>query len=297
MRRIRAHLLGRGRDAGHGLAVLRDRREIADDENIRMVRQRKIRLHGHPARAIAMLAELPPERRRSDACGPQHGARRDAFDRRARRRRRRSRSPLRRDALRRRAVRADAARSPDSTSGIDGRTRGPASMRWMCASRGSMRRNSFASVCRAISASVPASSTPVGPPPITTRLSQAARAVGVGFALGDFECFEHLAAHDECVVERLEARRETGPVVVAEIGVRRAGRDDQEIVVERAAFERDASRARDRCRALRRAAPRRSSGRAGDAAAARRYQAPKDPLSRPDTAAAGRDDGSSGRRA
>ena len=39
-----------------------------------------------------------------------------------------------------------------------------------------MRRNSRASVWRAISATVPASSTPVGPPPTTRKVNQTRRA-------------------------------------------------------------------------------------------------------------------------
>ncbi len=66
----------------------------------------------------------------------------------------------------------------DSDSGIDGSTRGPASTRCTLAVRGSLRRNSRGKVWRAISASVPASSTPVGPPPMTTKFSHSARAAG-----------------------------------------------------------------------------------------------------------------------
>ncbi len=41
-----------------------------------------------------------------------------------------------------------------------------------------MRRNSPGKVWQAISASVPAISTPVGPPPITTKVIQASRLAG-----------------------------------------------------------------------------------------------------------------------
>ena len=53
--------------------------------------------------------------------------------------------------------------------------RGPASTRCTSAALGRARRNSRGSVWRAISASVPASSTPVGPPPITTKRNHCRR--------------------------------------------------------------------------------------------------------------------------
>ena len=65
-----------------------------------------------------------------------------------------------------------------SVGGIACSTRGPASTSSTWALDGSMRRNSPGRVWRAISASVPAISTPVGPAPITTKVSQAARRVG-----------------------------------------------------------------------------------------------------------------------
>ena len=78
------------------------------------------------------------------------------------------------------------------------------------------------SVWRAISASVPASSTPVGPPPTTANVSQAARARGIGLGFGALEREQHAAADRERVVERLQAGRVRRPFVVAEIGVGRA---------------------------------------------------------------------------
>ncbi len=65
-----------------------------------------------------------------------------------------------------------------SFSGMACSTRGPPSSSSTSASAGTMRRNSPASVWRAISASVPAISTPVGPPPITTKVSRARRRTG-----------------------------------------------------------------------------------------------------------------------
>ena len=66
----------------------------------------------------------------------------------------------------------------DSSSGNVDRMRGPASTRMTRVVRGSKRRKSRASVRPAISASAPASSTPVGPPPITTNVVQARRTSG-----------------------------------------------------------------------------------------------------------------------
>ena len=61
----------------------------------------------------------------------------------------------------------------DSDASKAGRTRGPASTRITWALRGSMRRKSAARVKWASSAMVPASSTPVGPPPtMTNRMSR-----------------------------------------------------------------------------------------------------------------------------
>ena len=64
-----------------------------------------------------------------------------------------------------------------------------------------MWRKSRASVLRATSASVPASSTPVGPAPTTTKVIQADRAAGSGFALGDLEGEEHPAADLQGVLD------------------------------------------------------------------------------------------------
>ena len=63
----------------------------------------------------------------------------------------------------------------DSSGGNAGSTRSPPSSNNTRAARESKRRNSPASVWRAISASVPASSTPVAPAPITAKVSHARR--------------------------------------------------------------------------------------------------------------------------
>ena len=92
--------------------------------------------------------------------------------------------------------------------GEAGRTRGPASTRITRAVRGSMRRKSRASVCRAISANAPAISTPVGPPPTTTNVSQLPHGLAVGLALGLLERDQDAPADLERVLEALQPRRE-----------------------------------------------------------------------------------------
>ena len=71
---------------------------------------------------------------------------------------------------------SDASAAALSFAGKRGSTRGPASTSTMRASRGSMLRKSWRSATRASSAMAPAISTPVGPPPITTKVSKRRRA-------------------------------------------------------------------------------------------------------------------------
>lgn len=52
-------------------------------------------------------------------------------------------------------------------------------------------------------------------------------------ALGRFECKKDSAPDLERIVERLEPRRDPGPRVVAEVGVRDTGRDHQVVVIQR----------------------------------------------------------------
>ena len=59
---------------------------------------------------------------------------------------------------------------------------------------------------------------------------QPAPLLGVGFVLGALEGKQDAAAQISGVVDRLETRRERGPVVVTEIGVPRAGREHQIVV-------------------------------------------------------------------
>ena len=85
---------------------------------------------------------------------------------------------------------------------------GPPSSSRMRAELGSKWRKSRASDCRAISASAPASSTPVGPPPTTTNVSSACASRGSGLALGPLERQQHAAPDLQRILERLQPRRD-----------------------------------------------------------------------------------------
>ena len=93
-----------------------------------------------------------------------------------------------------------------------------------------MLRKSGGSVSRASSAMVPASSTPVGPAPMMTKVSSAARRSRIGLALGALEREQDAPAQRGGVLQRLQAGRERLPFVVAEIGVPRAGGEDERVV-------------------------------------------------------------------
>ena len=95
-----------------------------------------------------------------------------------------------------------------------------------------MWRKSCARVCRETSASVPASSTPVGPPPDDHEGHPRPAPRVVRLALGDLECHQHPLPDLQRVPQALQPGRMLGPIVVAEIGVGRAGRDDQDVVID-----------------------------------------------------------------
>ena len=62
---------------------------------------------------------------------------------------------------------------------------------------------------------------------------QAALLRRVGLALGRLEREQHPPPHLERIVQRLQSRRARRPLRMAEVGVRRAGRDDQVVVRDR----------------------------------------------------------------
>jgi hypothetical protein len=164
-------------------------------------------------------------------------------------------------------------------------TRGLPSTSSTLRAAGSMWRNSPGSVCRAISASVPAISTPVGPPPMTTKVSHGARRAGSAPS-PPLRRPAAPAADLEGVVQGLEAGREAGPLVAAEVAVRGAGGHDQ-VVVAVGAVARCTTRAGHRCGRPRRAAWSRWPACGTGGAPARRWRAPTGPPWPPGRAAAG----------
>ena len=164
----------------------------------------------------------------------------------------------------RRDARDRFARASRSGSGNVASTYGPASSRMMRAEPGSKWRKSRASDCRAISASAPASSTPVGPPPTTTNVSSDLSARRIRLALRAFERHEHAAPDLERVLETLQTRCVGLPLVVAEVRMGRAGSHDQVVVRNLGAVRQvhGALRGLRRDR-LRRAGPRRSAAASG----------------------------------
>ena len=95
------------------------------------------------------------------------------------------------------------------------------------------RRSRRASVSRASSPIWPAISTPVGPAPTTTNVSQAAVTSGSVSALGRLERAQDPAPDGQRALERLDLGRELAPLVVPEVGVARATGDDQRVVGHR----------------------------------------------------------------
>ena len=167
------------------------------------------------------------------------------------------------------------------------------------ASGGSIERKSRLSVSRAISPSAPASSTPGRAAADDARTSSTpARRSGSCFPLRGLEGDEDPAPDLGRVLDRLEARRERRPLVVAEVAVPRPGRDDERVVGDRAAvrqqdlvplgIEPDGLAEQDRRVAV---LPEDRPQRLGDLARARARR------SRPGRAAAGTGGGCAGRRA
>ena len=81
----------------------------------------------------------------------------------------------------------------------------------------------------ASSRTCPASSTPVGPPPTTTTVSQNP-ADFVDAALGDFQRAEDTPAQLEGVVDGLHPGRDECVLVVTEVGLARPGGDDEAVI-------------------------------------------------------------------
>ena len=93
--------------------------------------------------------------------------------------------------------------------------------------RGCRSGGSRGAACGATSSAIcPAISTPVGPAPTTTKVSSRSTLGRVVGQLGELERAEDAAAQLERVVDALHARGELGELVVAEVGLAGAGRDD-----------------------------------------------------------------------
>ena len=128
------------------------------------------------------------------------------------------------------STRSRRARSEISSENVES-TRGPASTRTMWDFAGSMRRKSPRIAVRLMSAIAPASSTPVGPPPTTTKVRYARCLSGSFSFSAQLECDQHAPADLGRLLECLEAGRELLPLRMAEITVAGAARENQ--VVER----------------------------------------------------------------
>ena len=126
---------------------------------------------------------------------------------------------------------------------------------------------------------------------------QRGRFCRIALPLGALEREQHPPPDLERVLERLEPGRDAPPLVVAEVRVRRAGRDDQEVVVDHAVGQEQAIARAGRRRGLARGGLRRSAAGAGSSGSARRCRPARAPPSPPDTAAAETRDGCAGRRA
>ena len=194
------------------------------------------------------------------------------------------------------AARARVARTPTAAPDSVASTCGPPSIRMMRADSGSIARKSCASACREISASAPASSTPVGPPPMTTNVSSRRWRAAIRLALGLLEREQHPPPHIERVLQRLEARRVRAPLVVPEVRVRgaRRRRSGGRTATSPSAQVHDAC-GPGRSRSPRPARLARSSAGAESSGSATRCRRATAPPSRPGTAAAGTRDGCGGR--
>ena len=296
---------GHRRDAGQQRAVLLDVHHVADAR-----RSPDGRAGSDPAARGCGRSDRSPRRSRAPAappaatparrpptapCAPRCALRaRRSAPRRRRRRPAATAVPSRTVTPSRSSWRLAFA---DRLGGYGGRTRSAASSRMISASAGWMARKSLRSVSLAISPSAPASSTPVGPAPTTTNVSQGCRrpaSVSRSAISKASRMRERISVASSMV---LSPGANALPVVVAEVVMGRARGDHQHVVVERAvAQQRRAGSATSmsttspsstrvlRC-LLQHVAQRR-----GDLA---RRQAAR---SRPGTAAAGRGESCAGRR-
>ena len=178
LRRPPPHLHGGRRDAGDRLAVLLDSPRDRRPRRSRDDRARTGRVppapgqRGRAARPACAPAARPRPPHPTGRCAP------GCALPKPRRRARRWRSRARRCAPRRRAASSCARAASDRSGGYGGRTRGVPSSRITRALAGEKCLKSRTRVVRAMSARAPASSTPVGPAPTTTKVSHSLRRSG-----------------------------------------------------------------------------------------------------------------------
>ena len=240
-----------------------------------------------PARSCFASSHLRG-RRGDHAGGPDHGARRDPLVAHRSRRRRRSAAPAAPSRTSTpQPLELRAAPWPTGRAGTGPAPAAPPSTRITRASMGSMARKSAASAWLASSATAPAISTPVGPPPTTTKVSSRWRSIGIVGDLGALEGQQHALADMRRVGDLLQAGCGRLPLVHAEIGMAGAG-GEHEIVEADPAILQDhlaavAVDARPPCPS----APTRSSAGRGSSGSARRCRPATGPRSPPGRAAAG----------
>ena len=99
----------------------------------------------------------------------------------------------------------------------------------MRAAAGSMRRKSIARLWRATAEIAPAISTLVGPPTTIAKVREAVALGRVGGKFREVDGDDDARPDAGHVLDALEAGRDLGPFVVAEVGVGRA-RGEHEIV-------------------------------------------------------------------
>ena len=227
------------RDLGDpGEVVQRD--HVADGEHLGMAGQRAVVEHGDPAGAVARrparLREQAGQRRGLHAGRPDLGAGHDALLR----------------AVLGPYVDPEGVDAGDHRPGPDGHAETSQLARGLLgepvAERGQDLRAAVEEHDRRVGrvdvaevAREPASATArrsgrpprprSAPAPTTTNVSQRAPGLGVGLALGHLEGAEDAAAQLQRVVDRLHARREARELVVAEVRLRRAGGDDEAVVL------------------------------------------------------------------
>jgi hypothetical protein len=222
---VAPHLLRRRRDAGNA----GHRREVADDEDLRVAGDGEVGLDLHPAAAIERRVERPAERRAGDARGPddgfrfqalgaeRHAAGVDAGDALAEPDR--DAEPLELQACflrqRRRVGRQHAVGAFDQHHPRSRRVHAPEFALERVA-------RDLRERARELDAGRAAADDDEGEPGRALRR--------VGLALGALESGEHARADVERFVEGLQARREGRPGVVAEIVVDRAAGDDEVVV-------------------------------------------------------------------